>query len=133
MNCAQIGTLTTTITLDIQIFMVYLTYNITKRKLGTNVNSKKHKISTFQTEKSNKGHENSINPKLCQDFPLVDWQEDNSPSTVLTSNKMFKRAKNIVNIASFDTVKIEPKLGSQGRLCLSGIHGQPVIKFTKKY
>ncbi len=120
MNCAQIGTLTTTITLDIQIFMVYLTYNITKRKHGTNVYSKKHKISTFQTEKSNKGHENSINPKLCQDFPLVDWQEDNI-------------AKNIVNIASFETVKIQPKLGSQGRLCLTGIHGQPVLKFPKKY
>jgi hypothetical protein len=52
--------------------------------------------------------------------PQSEWQEDNSPSTVLTSNKMFKIATNIVNRAFFKTVKIELKLGSQGLLCLEG-------------
>jgi len=35
-----------------------------------------------------------------------DWQEDNSPSTVLTSNKMFKIATNIVNSAFKKKLKL---------------------------
>jgi hypothetical protein len=64
--------------------------------------------------------------------PQSDCQEVNSPSTVLTSNKMFKIATNIVNRAFKKKVKIEPKLGSQGLLCLAGLHGQSVLKFPKK-
>jgi hypothetical protein len=58
-----------------------------------------------------------------------DWQDDNSPSTMLTSHKMLKIATILVNRAFFIAVKIQPKLGNQGRFCPGGLHGQPILKF----
>ena len=67
---AEMGPQTTPITLDTLNFRVYHMFNatVTKGKVRTNAKSRKKiknpPTSTLKAEKTNKGHENSLDPEL---------------------------------------------------------------------
>jgi hypothetical protein len=38
-----------------------------------------------------------------------------------------------IDRAFFKAIQIHPKLGNHGRFCPAGLHGQPVLKYPKKF